>query len=309
MGVDSMVNNKIWSIIILFNPNIEKIGNLVQKLTLQNSNIILVNNGISSPYISRLTNDHVFLIQMKENVGIAKAQNFGIRFANEKKARGFFLFDQDSKITDDFIFSMLNTELPSTVGMIVPNVLDVNTNRYLEPRIYKRYKNKVTVSFPENTYDRQLIRKAAKPIASGSYIFMNAIMRTGCMREEFFIDAVDTDFSFRLLEMGYDIFRLNNVYLIHPVGNKTERFFFGKKLFLSNHSPSRRYYIGRNNIWLWKIHCGQIRGITKDVFITLTSQFVYVLLEKNSISKTSHLIWGVLGGLFLSPKRFVKEIK
>ncbi|WP_161595270.1 glycosyltransferase family 2 protein [Leuconostoc litchii] len=304
-----MVNNNVWSIIILFNPDLEKLKSLVHHLMLQNSNIILVNNGTKKAFISDLINEHVFLIQLEDNLGIATAQNVGIVFAKKKNAKGIFLFDQDSKISNNFIPAMLNAKLNSSVGMIVPNVLDVNTNKYLEPRIYNRQDSKITVEFPKNKNTVGLIRKAAKPIASGSYIFMDALMEVGGMREKFFIDAVDTDFSFRLIERGYDVFRINNVHLVHPVGNKIERNFFGKKIFLSNHSPKRRYYIGRNNIWLWKIHFGKINGITKEVFVTLASQLVYSLLEKSSISKTSHLIWGVFWGLILSPKEFVREIR
>ncbi|GLX32761.1 rhamnosyltransferase [Leuconostoc mesenteroides subsp. dextranicum] len=304
-----MVKNNVWSIIILFNPDIERLQSLVHHLMLQNSKIILVNNGSKNCFISDLINEYVFLIQLEDNFGIAKAQNVGITFAKKKKAKGIFLFDQDSKISNNFIPTMLNAKIASSVGMIVPNVLDVNTNKYLEPRIYNRQNSKITVEFPKNKTTEEVIRKAAKPIASGSYIFMDALMQVGGMREKFFIDAVDTDFSFRLIEKGYDVFRINNVHLVHPVGNKIERNFFGKKIFLSNHSPKRRYYIGRNNIWLWKIHFGKINGITKDVFVTLFSQLVYSLLEKSSVSKTSHLIWGILEGLISSPKEIVREIK
>lgn len=304
-----MVKNNVWSIVILFNPDIERLQSLVHHLMLQNSNIVLVNNGTKHRFISDLINEQVFLIQLEDNLGIAKAQNIGIVFAKNKNAKGIFLFDQDSKVSNNFISAMLKAKITSSVGMIVPNVLDVNTNKYLEPRIYNRKNSKITVKFPKNKNIEGPTRKAAKPIASGSYIFMDALMQVGGMREKFFIDAVDTDFSYRLIERGYDIFRINDVHLVHPVGNKIERDFFGKRIFLSNHSSKRRYYIGRNNIWLWKIHFGKINGITKDVFITLASQLLYSLLEKSSISKTSHLIWGILGGLISSPKEFVREIK
>lgn len=304
-----MVKNNVWSIIILFNPNIERLRNLVHHLLLQNSNIILVNNGSNNELISDLINECVFLIQLEDNFGIAKAQNVGITFAKQKKAKGVFLFDQDSQISNNFIHSMLDAKIASSVGMIVPNVLDANTNKYLEPRIYNRKNAKITVEYPKNKTTEEVVRKAAKPIASGSYIFIDALMQVGGMREKFFIDAVDTDFSFRLIERGYDVIRINNVRLVHPVGNKIGVTFFGKKIFLSNHSPKRRYYIGRNNIWLWKIHFGKINGITKDVFVTLVSQLVYSLLEKSSISKTSHLIWGILEGVISSPEEYVREIK
>lgn len=309
MGMETLVKAMEWSIIVLYNPDIKKLKDLIKQLNFQGSNVVLVNNGQKNPQLLKLINEHVFFQQMTDNLGIAAAQNVGISFVIKMKAERFFLFDQDSEIPNNYISAMTSFNVPSNTGMLVPNVLDINTSRYLEPRIYERENSKLTIKFPLKDSLKLEYRRAAKPIASGSYIFVDTINKVGGMREDFFIDAVDTDFSLRVLEKGYEIYRINNISLSHKVGNKRKKEFFSKIIFLSNHSPSRRYYIGRNNIWLWKLHFRSVKGISKDVFLTLSSQLVYALLEKNRISKVTNLIKGITRGIISNPPVIQKEIR
>ncbi|MBZ5957453.1 glycosyltransferase family 2 protein [Leuconostoc gelidum subsp. gasicomitatum] len=303
-----MVKNITWSIVVTFNPVILDLERLISQLILQQSNVVLVNNGIHNSKLESLISDKIFVIQLSTNQGIAKAQNEGIIFAKKYGATGVFLFDQDSRIPDEYIKTMIDTEISEQVGMLVPRVLDLNTKCYLEPRTYQRQNNMIHVDFPRNQITVEKLRRAAKPIASGSYILMEALESVGGMREDFFIDAVDTDFSFRLIERGYEIVQLNNVILEHKVGNKTRKKIVGKIFFLSNHSASRRYYIGRNNIWLLKIHRKKIKGINKDVFITLGSQLLYSIFEKHSFGKIIHFFYGIISGMVLSPNTSIREI-
>ncbi|MDV7703861.1 glycosyltransferase [Leuconostoc suionicum] len=306
--MDIMVKNITWSIVVTFNPVILDLERLISKLVLQQSSVVLVNNGEPNSKLEALTSDKIFVIQLSANQGIAKAQNEGIIFAKKNGANGVFLFDQDSQIPDKYIKTMTDTKIAERFGMLVPRVLDLNTKRYLEPRTYQRQNNRIDVDFPRGKTTVERFRRAAKPIASGSYILMEALESVGGMREDFFIDAVDTDFSFRLIERGYEIVQLNNVVLEHRVGNKTRKKIAGKNFFLSNHSASRRYYIGRNNIWLLKIHCKKIKGIHKDVFITLGSQLLYSIFEEHSFGKIAHFFYGIISGIVLRPNKSIREI-
>lgn len=308
MGMEVLVNRKVWAIIVTFNPDTVILRKLVSQLVAQESWVVIVNNGKQDLEINKMISETVYLIQLPSNQGIAKAQNDGILFAKKHGAMGIFLFDQDSQIPDHYVQSFLDYNYIPKVGMLVPQVLDVNKNDYLEPRIYDCKNGEIYVDFPAEKINSKVIRKAAKPIASGSFIFMSAINFVGGMREDFFIDAIDTDFSFRLIENGFDVFQLKNVVLNHEVGNKVMKNILGYSLYLSNHNPQRRYYIGRNNVWLWKIHHKEIKGVSKDVFITLCSQLVYTVLEQGTFRKLFQLFYGIISGILLHPSKNIREI-
>lgn len=303
-----MVKFPAWSIVVTFNPILEDLKRLISQLIMQQSNVVLVNNGAPIKEWMSLISDKVFLIQMTSNEGIARAQNEGILFAKRHGSDGVFLFDQDSIIPDKYIETIINTKISGNVGMLVPRVLDLNTGFFLEPRTYSRNDATINIDFPKKGEGLQKVRKAAKPIASGSYIFINALESVGGMREDFFIDAVDTDFSFRLIENGYEILQLSNLVLNHKVGKKIRKNVFGKTFYLSNHNSKRRYYIARNNIWLWKIHRKKIQGINKDVIITLGSQLVYSIFEENSLDKVIRFLCGIICGIISRPSNKIREI-
>lgn len=302
-----LVDNSTWAVIVVFNPNISKLNQLTESLSAQKCNVVLVNNGDAKSIVGVVNSENAFVIQMPENSGIAKAQNEGISFIRKRGASGFFLFDQDSVIPVNYVDEMLSFHFTPNIGMIVPKVLDVNIQRFIEPRIYYKKKNNTHIDYPKKNLDNEKFRKAAKPIASGCFILMDAVDSIGGMREDFFIDAVDTDFSFRLIENKFDVFQINSITLKHMVGNKTEKSIFGISVNVSNHSPKRRYYIGRNNIWLWKIHHKKMKGISKDILITLGSQLAYSAIESNRIEKVFNMLFGISVGIFTKPKLEIRE--
>ena len=69
-------------------------------------------------------------------------------------------------------------------------------------------------------------------------------------REEFFIDDVDTEFCFKCIGAGFDIFIIRGTYINHFIGTITKRRYFFTKKALELHSPLRLYYIVRNGSYL-----------------------------------------------------------
>ena len=107
MDFDKM---SVSSIIVTFNPIIEKLSILISELCSQAFNVIIVDNGsTNSSEIKRLKSiyHNLEVIFLPGNVGIAAAQNIGIHKSIESNAQFSLFFDQDSKIPNDFVNQMV----------------------------------------------------------------------------------------------------------------------------------------------------------------------------------------------------------
>ena len=74
--------------------------------------------------------NNVELITLNENVGIAKAQNIGIKIALKNKADFILLSDQDTFYPDNYIAKMFEVyskiENKEKVAAIVPDFIELN---------------------------------------------------------------------------------------------------------------------------------------------------------------------------------------
>lgn len=88
---------RVVAVIVTYNPNLEELSRLIDVLTQQFLQIVIVDNG-SRTAIGPLVGDHnsVHLIQNDLNLGVAEGQNIGIAWAKLNAADYVILFDQDS---------------------------------------------------------------------------------------------------------------------------------------------------------------------------------------------------------------------
>lgn len=294
------MNIKYAAVIVVYHPDRTKLAKLINSIKAQGSGVIVVAND-SENYECF----NVLSITLQRNMGIAKAQNVGIIRAIERKNDFIALFDQDSVLPESYFTTMtkffrnFNTK---NVGMLVPRAFDLHSHKFIESRCYKRRKGKIKIWFPDKDEQKMLnqaeTRKVAQPIASGSFIKVSILEVVGFMNSDYFIDSVDTEFDFRVLENNFDIFQINNLVMQHELGNKVQKKIGKFIIWPSNHSAFRRYYIIRNCIWMWKDHHKKITGATRMLFRTLGSTFIYVQLENGSLKKNIALFRGLLDGIF-----------
>ena len=96
----------MFSIIVLFKPDLIGFKQILKHQINNFSNIILVNN---SPEISinSFKSNQVTIINNSTNVGLASALNIGILEAKKQGAEMVALFDQDTLLPDHFLQDML----------------------------------------------------------------------------------------------------------------------------------------------------------------------------------------------------------
>jgi len=186
------------------------------------------------------------------NLGLARAQNQGIARAIESGFRWVLLLDDDSTPFPGMVAALLRAYrvVPRNkpVGLVTPRVERTGLGREQSYAISEHPMHLVRRTFGE----RPVLRDLIFAIASGSLIPVTALEALGGMREEFFIDYVDVDFCLRLRQAGYTILSVSDALLGHRLGNTEAKRAMGVPVAVTHHSASRRYYIFRNRVVLWR---------------------------------------------------------
>lgn len=285
----------VSAVIVTYNPNFERLSNLVTCLKEQLSNVVIVdNNSKNFELISNLISENVKVIRLDDNYGIAKAQNIGIEYLKGKTPY-FILFDQDSNIPSDFVEIMYNKyiELSNSfrVGVLGPALYN-DEFKYYYPILNVEKIGLVTKKYIKgdcvDAIQSNLI------IASGSFMSFELINDIGGMKDYFFIDSVDTEFTLRCQFYKYQSFITPSVKINHLIGDENI-FFLGKKI--TKHSPFRRYFMIRNFIYMFKYKYVPNFFIITMIFRYLASHFIIIFNSKNWTDYFYALIKGFFDGL------------
>ena len=120
---------------------------------------------------------------------------------------------------------------------------------------------------PDFTLPKEQPEEALTLITSGSILNLALTKNVGPFNEALFIDFVDAEFSYRVIQHGYLNLMLSNIVLNHALGTLVEGRGLGnfKKSMRIIHAPTRVFYIVRNGLYL----LFQVKGLTsfmkKDV--------------------------------------------
>jgi rhamnosyltransferase len=257
---------RVVAIVVTHLPSRAALEQLLQAVKPQTEGILIVDNtpvgGADLP--ASLSGD-VAVIRNGRNVGLAAAQNQGIRWA---VARGFthvFMLDQDSVPDRDCVARLYEAarglaEKGVAVGAVGPRVLDNRTGRAYS---FKRF----TFTGTKHSYCRAEADVIATDfvIASGSLIAMEALEAIGPMDEGLFIDRIDIDWCLRAAALGYGVYGVCGARLQHEPGERSRRIWLGRWTEAALHSPERTYYMIRNSVVLYRKAYAPLRWIVNDV--------------------------------------------
>ena len=283
----------IYAVIITFNPVIANVTNLVKTLLSQNVKVVIVDNNSKnrSEFDSFISTHIIFL---EDNLGIAKAQNVGIDYAKNDNAEYIVFFDQDSTICDNFISDLMfdYRELENNgvkVGSIGPRFMDERFSFFYPSINYNNGKRERVDT--ENIIEPT---KSTLLISSGSLVSISTLLSVGLMRENYFIDYVDTEWCFRAESKGYSNYISSRAVMKHAVGdNMIENRFFKTPI----HSPFRRYYITRNAFYMLKEpHIP--KGVAfRQIIVNFVQQMIIIFHEKSKKSYVISFFSGIRDGL------------
>jgi rhamnosyltransferase len=243
-------------------------------LILQNSKVILVDNS-NDPLLREIDDCNINLIQLEDNLGIARAQNVGIKFALGQNAEIFVFFDQDSVIDDFFLYKLIEP-------------LDLVTPLVTSPIFFDKENG---FRFPSYSLSKfGLLKKVFNDkfdfyvdviISSGSATNRRSIELVGLMNEDYFIDFVDTEWSLRCKAKRIPIRVVNSARMLHSIGDKSIDL---RIIRLFVHSPVRTYYKIRNSFLFFRNkNVPLLLGIREIISALVHNLIIIFFVEKKRL--------------------------
>lgn len=230
--------SSVWAVVTSYRP--ENLERVLSPLLTQAAGVIVVDDGSGPDAAGELGRARALgadVREMSSNGGIAVALNTGMTAAFDNGADAVVTFDQDSHVPADFIARLVaqhdeleEAGLPSCP--IVPQFFaDVSQARGADA-------------------DGRLV--AENSIQSGMLISRRLVEQVGLLREDFFIDLVDTEFELRCVAAGRAVRAVPGLRLPHRLGARYRR--RGTLVpvlpLVTLSSPFRYFYRMRNRILL-----------------------------------------------------------
>ena len=241
--------------IVLYHPDLTLLERLLASLSGQVGKVVAVDNtpGSSaalSTFFERFSYP-ISYIPLGENKGIAEAQNIGIRESIRGGCSHVLLLDQDTTLPPDMANKLLAAEgellkAGKKVAAVGPQYIDEKTGI---PSFAVRYRD-LAVRKIRLDPNSSVPVETDILIASGSIIRTAALESVGMMKDDLFIDFVDTEWALRARSKGYKSYCVPNAIMIHSVGDAAIKV-FGKSVYL--HSDVRKYYRLRNAMYLLRL--------------------------------------------------------
>lgn len=280
----------IGALIVTFDPDIQVLRLNIVAISSQVDDLVIVDNGSKNVAdVEALAINNINLIKLETNKGIAFALNRGMEYLESKGNLWALTLDQDSIVPGNLVKKLTQQReyYESDTGILSAKFVDKGQVNYID-------KSTDTIIDP-------------LAITSGSLTNISAWRHAGGFDEWLFIDTVDHDFNYRLLGLGYKVFKVNSVQFNHSLGEAVNRPFLKKILLLkknsqaSDHSAFRQYYIYRNGMVLVKRYAKNKPFKTLKLIATMR----VLLLFKNPVSKLKAACHGLRDGFKYSEKKDV----
>lgn len=257
---------KLSGTVIWYNPNNDSVINLRTYLPYIKKLYIVDNSDQDNSGL--LTEDirtKVEYIPNFQNLGIARALNIGCERAVNNKFEWILTMDQDSKFDNNFesFLKQIEIKQDEKIALFAP-VYEVNGN---------------------------IIKNKLRVFSSGNIINLKIHNKIGGFLDELFIDEVDHEMCYRIIENGYKILQLDDIILKHELGETEYKYLLKNFFQITNHNYIRRYYITRNKLYVKKLH----PLYTKDYYSIIVKDFIKILFfEKNKTKKIKFIIKGII---------------
>ncbi len=225
---------RIAGVVVLYRPD-EEVTATISTYIEQVDMLIAIDNSEydTTPTTAGLRQlDTVTFVANGRNLGVAGALNMGARMALECGCEYLLTMDQDSRATPGMVLTMLRVFSSSEQGAI----------GIVAPFLVTRPGEK-----PDGTIDCLEMQSV---MTSGNLLNLRAYEAAGPFMEELFVDFVDIEYCLRLRSSGFRVVRANRALLEHRVGTLLRFRVFFHDLYLTSHSPLRKYYKTRNRFFV-----------------------------------------------------------
>lgn len=279
-------DRRVCAVVVTYHPTPQMIDNLADVFA-QTQGLVVVDNGSNASVIQQLReasqNQSFPLIENKTNLGLAEALNQGVLWAKSQGFPWIILFDQDSRITPGFIDQMFAS-------------LEAHPQRERVASMHPRYID------PETGVEAKVWRAAdGGPITSmtsGALMPAWIFGAIGPFAADYFIDELDTEYCYRIRAAGYLVADSRRAELLHHAGAPERIRFLGFSFGPTHHSTTRRYYMFRNRVVLYRKYFPIFpRWVLHSMNLALRDTAKCFLAEADRVHKFRNLVIGTWDGM------------
>lgn len=277
----STMTHVTFAVVVVYMPDSVQLGELCKVISVDAS-VIVVDN---TPGGAVSLGDNLCVwISNGENLGVATAQNIGVREALRRGAHSIVFFDQDSQLSLNTLPALMEGLRELGVGVVAPVCRDsVAGIEYPSFRLNR-------LGWPLKVYSchSRELTAVDTVISSGSLVSSDVFARAGLLDDSLFIDYVDFEWCLRVRGAGIKIVVNSNAVMNHSIGQCSVSV-AGLNVFV--HRPERCYYRVRNAFHLFGYrHVPFLYSVKM-----LVSALVHHVLQcRHSDSPIKHMRMGLL---------------
>lgn len=304
MGMENILTNKtVLVVIVTYNPDIEFLITNINKLNGNNITVYISDNGSDNfseieTQLEKIKRPKIFIKKNLSNVGLASAQNSGIKYAQNASFEYICFFDQDTDLPQNYIEDMLLEYSEAQMfleerqlGILAPNFYDFRLKEFTHfaKLTDSGYRNLNFVD--EHFLDVSFV------VSSGSFMKTELTREIGLFKKEYFIDQIDTEYSLRVISNGYKILVTSRICLNHTIGKRDKHNFMGLIIKPNHHPARRKYFIFRNGVDTCFRYSKKFPGFKKLILKRFIHDFLGVILyEKDKVRKIKAMVKGIHDG-------------
>jgi rhamnosyltransferase len=283
-------NDSVCAVLVTYHPDETSLRSSITAVLAQVQAVVVVDNG--SPELG-LDDLEVTVLAQESNVGLATAQNLGIRWARAHGHTHVLILDQDSLPAPDMVPILRDgwRELSEStrVAAVGPRFRDAREERDAPF---------VRVAFPMS---EKIYCDGSAPyircdflISSGVLIAMAVLDDVGDMDDGLFIDNVDLEWSFRARARGYELFGICAAQMAHSLGDD-RRALPGRLQVV--HGPTRLYYIMRNRVALYRRPHTPRVWTAQDIPRVFSKFLIFTILVGPRARNARYMLRGLADGV------------
>jgi rhamnosyltransferase len=286
----------LTSIVVSYEPDRDALMHLVESLNAL-TQVLIVDNSESEPGIASSAAVGLAygcqVIRNARNLGVAEAQNIGIRFARTNGSKYVLLLDQDSILESNTLaalvceFEALRERGERVAAVGASHVDPRNDSRYPFVRLRHVRMAKVWPE-PGKSIECDML------ISSGCLLSLEALAEIGEMDSQFFIDYVDFEWCRRAVAKGYKVFAVADARMHHTIGDHSFRA-LGRSFNL--HSPVRQYYFIRNALLFVRRPYLSLRWRAHLMYRVAGQLALFGLFAPDRLRRTGWMLRGLFDGL------------
>lgn len=254
---------RVIAVIVSHDPDRDALIAVLESLAASGACVLVVDNSESEAGCARVqaiaAAHGAEALCNPRNLGVAEAQNIGLRLARERGFTHALLLDQDSVLEADTVAQLVGAfhalrRAGQPVAAVGASFVDSRSGFHY-PFVRLRHVRTGRIwPQPGEVVECDLL------ISSGCLIGLDVVSQVGEMDGGFFIDYVDIEWCVRARAAGYKVFGVADARMHHTIGERTVRV-LGRLFNL--HGAVRHYYFSRNALLFarkpylsarWRLH-------------------------------------------------------